>query len=160
MKVLFWNSMSQELRTRSRFIVLRVALTGDCFKVITKPCNYYRIWANQSYIVLIVKRGKHNHNTTKQSNAKISYILWDTMHIWGVLNQKHVSKMGTSNHKNVGCNYLSLPLIPASSTTFLIFVMTSSNGSIFSGTSHVCGWISRTKTSDAELWCFLWFARE
>ena len=41
-------------------------------------------------------------------------------------------------------------------------MMTSSNGNIFRVTGHLCGeftseqWISRTKDSDAELWCFLW----
>ena len=40
-------------------------------------------------------------------------------------------------------------------------MMTSSNGNIFRITGHLCGaftgdrWISRTKASDAELWCFL-----
>ena len=39
--------------------------------------------------------------------------------------------------------------------------MTSSNGSIFRATGHLCGeftghrWIPRTKASDAELWCLL-----
>ena len=38
-------------------------------------------------------------------------------------------------------------------------MMTSSNGNIFRVTGHLCGkftgprWISRTKASDAELWC-------
>ena len=41
----------------------------------------------------------------------------------------------------------------------VIIMMTSSNGNIFRVTSHLCGkftgprWISRTKASDAELWC-------
>ena len=45
-------------------------------------------------------------------------------------------------------------------------MMTSSNGNIFRVTGHLCGkftgprWISRTKASDAELWCLLWFASE
>ena len=43
-------------------------------------------------------------------------------------------------------------------------MMTSSNGNIFRVTGHLCGeftghwWISRTKASDTELWCFLWSA--
>ena len=47
-----------------------------------------------------------------------------------------------------------------------IVMMTSSNGNIFRVTGHLCGkftgprWISRTKASDAELWCFLWFTPE
>ena len=45
-------------------------------------------------------------------------------------------------------------------------MMTSSNGNIFRVTGHLCGkftgprWISRTKASDAELWCFLWLTSE
>ena len=47
-----------------------------------------------------------------------------------------------------------------------LYMMTSSNGNIFRVTGHLCGkftgprWISRTKASDAELWCFLWFTSE
>ena len=42
--------------------------------------------------------------------------------------------------------------------------MTSSNGDVFRVTGPLCGeftghrWIPSTKASDAELWCFLWFA--
>ena len=45
-------------------------------------------------------------------------------------------------------------------------MMTSSNGNIFRVTGHLCGeftgprWIPRKKTSDAELWCFLWYVSE
>ena len=45
-------------------------------------------------------------------------------------------------------------------------MMTSSNGNIFRVTGHLCGeftgprWIPHTEASDAELWCFLWFASE
>ena len=43
-------------------------------------------------------------------------------------------------------------------------MMTSLNGNIFRVTGPLCGeftfhrWIPHTKASDAELWCFLWFA--
>ena len=43
-------------------------------------------------------------------------------------------------------------------------MMTSSNGTIFRATGHLCGeftsprWVPRTKASDADLWCFLWSA--
>ena len=49
--------------------------------------------------------------------------------------------------------------------TLVFTMMTSSNGNIFRVTGHLCGeftgprWIPRTKASDAELWCFLWSAR-
>ena len=45
-------------------------------------------------------------------------------------------------------------------------MMTSSNGTIFRVTVHLCGeftgprWIPHTKASDAELWCLLWSAPE
>ena len=44
------------------------------------------------------------------------------------------------------------------------YMMTSSNGNIVRITGHLCGeftgprGIPHTKASDAELWCFLWFA--
>ena len=44
------------------------------------------------------------------------------------------------------------------------YMMTSSNGNILRITSPLCReftshrWISRTKASDTELWCFLWSA--
>ena len=47
-----------------------------------------------------------------------------------------------------------------------VIIMTSSNGDIFRGAGPLCGeftghrWMPRTKTSDAELWCFLWSAPE
>ena len=43
-------------------------------------------------------------------------------------------------------------------------MMTSSDGNIFRVTGHLCGeftghrWITRTKASDEELWCFHWSA--
>ena len=54
---------------------------------------------------------------------------------------------------------------PGSACIGLRFMMTS-NGSIFRVTGPLCGeytghrWISRTKTSDTELWYFLWSAPE
>ena len=48
--------------------------------------------------------------------------------------------------------------------SYIMFMMTSSNGNIFRVTGHQCGeftgprWILRTKASDADLWCFLWSA--
>ena len=51
-----------------------------------------------------------------------------------------------------------------SMATFLM--MTSSNGNIFRVNGHLCGeftghrWISRAKSSNAELWSFLWSAPE
>ena len=47
-----------------------------------------------------------------------------------------------------------------------ISVMASSNENIYGVTGPLCGelnghrWISSTKASDAELWCFLWSVPE
>ena len=52
---------------------------------------------------------------------------------------------------------------PAQPRLLFKFMMTSSNGNLFRVTGHLCGeftghlLIPRTKASDAELWCFLWF---
>ena len=70
----------------------------------------------------------------------------------------------TSRHA-ISCNSLvrlleALHMLPYHS------MMASSNGNIFLVTDHLCGeftghrCISRTKASDAELWCFLWSAPE
>ena len=63
---------------------------------------------------------------------------------------------------------LAITLVVKSARGLLsaLCMMTSSNGNIFRVTGHLCGkftgprWISRTKASDAELWCFLWFTPE
>ena len=63
------------------------------------------------------------------------------------------------------CNLTRAP-VSAEITCSVTCMMTSSNGSIFRVTGHLCGeftshhWIPRTKASDAELWCFLWSAPE
>ena len=47
-----------------------------------------------------------------------------------------------------------------------VYLMTSSNGTIFCVTGYLCGeftghrWIPLTRASDAELWWFLWSAPE
>ena len=51
-------------------------------------------------------------------------------------------------------------------TCTVLVMMTSSNGNIFRVTGHLCReftgdrWIPRTKVSDAQLWCFIWYASE
>ena len=59
---------------------------------------------------------------------------------------------------------ISAALLPRCLSNFSM--MTSSNGNIFHVTGPLCGeftgqrWILRTKASDAELWCFLWYGPE
>ena len=81
-------------------------------------------------------------------------------------------------HRNIKCkeNIRDLSLdyvdfVVAVTQKFCLFdtpiycngMMTSSNGDIFHVTGPLCGeftghrWIPRTKASDAELWCFLWW---
>ena len=60
--------------------------------------------------------------------------------------------------------YCNIQLIPAIAREHIM--MTSSNWNIFRVTCPLCGeftgprWITRTKASDAELWCFLWSTSE
>ena len=53
---------------------------------------------------------------------------------------------------------LTISLAPTGCYHLDHIMMTSSNGSIFRVTGHLCGprWIPCTKASDAGLWCFLW----
>ena len=63
-------------------------------------------------------------------------------------------------------NLVRLPYAKLSNNDMHQPMMTSSNGNIFRATGHLCGaftgrrWIPGTKTSDAELWCFLLSAPE
>ena len=63
-----------------------------------------------------------------------------------------------SKHIIIGTKWARIYPISTSGTS----KMTSSNGNIFGVTSPLCGeftghrWISLTKASDVELWCFLW----
>ena len=56
--------------------------------------------------------------------------------------------------------------LPPTSLLLLLSMMTSSYGNISRVTGHLCGeftgprWIPHTKTSDVELWCFLWSPSE
>ena len=67
------------------------------------------------------------------------------------------------------CDYSFAPSkreFPVQNNIDFVHMMTSPNGNIFRVTGHLCGeftgrrWIPRTKASDAELWCFLWFTSE
>ena len=59
-------------------------------------------------------------------------------------------------------SWVKFVIIPHVLYSCNIVMMMSSNGNIFRVTGHFCGeftghrWILRTKTSDAEIWCFLW----
>ena len=72
----------------------------------------------------------------------------------------------TKQHKNDNVLYPSTLKILTHLLLRPEFMMTSSNGNIFRVTDPLCGeftgprWIPHTKASDAELWCFLWFASE
>ena len=65
------------------------------------------------------------------------------------------------NHESVNYGIIGSDndLSPVRHQATIWTMMTSSNGNIFRVTGHLCGkftgprWISRTKASDAELWC-------
>ena len=64
--------------------------------------------------------------------------------------------------RKCGCNFKCVARTPLD--LLYLDMMTSSNGNLFRVTGPLCGeftgfrWIPRTKTSDAELWWFLWSA--
>ena len=79
-----------------------------------------------------------------------------------MLNTKSIPQMNTMPRSI----YLAWIISHGFVNNVIIAMMTSSNGDIFRVTGHLCGeftgpqWISRTKASDAELWCFLSSASE
>ena len=76
------------------------------------------------------------------------------LRIW-VSNQNNCDDITTMKRRKHCCYHIVSWFNAAS-------MVTSSNGSIFRFTGHLCGeftgprWIPRTKASDAGLWCFLW----
>ena len=70
--------------------------------------------------------------------------------IWGLCCQKHISQAGISNYiprLTVGCNYLSLPEIPASGNNVLICTLLDNT------TNHDCLVVNTGETSH---WSIIW----
>ena len=67
-----------------------------------------------------------------------------------------------SSLSEVGIRSCRFDAAAGTGTRVIIYMMASSNRNIFRVTGHLCRkftgprYIPRTKTSDAELWCFLW----
>ena len=77
----------------------------------SEGCNYICISYEYVYMHQVVSSSKSQHKATYK---------------WGLFWQKQVSQAGISNyipHKTVGCNYLSLPEIPASGKKILKWSM-------------------------------------
>ena len=88
--------------------------------------------------------------------------------IIGLRSRYHIELLDNTFGKNTHPPMIN-PIITSSKCYVMIHIlhmMTSSNGNIFRVTGHFCGkftglrWISRTKASDAELWCFHWSTPE
>ena len=64
------------------------------------------------------------------------------------------------------CAYKLMTYPPISLIFVSVYMITSSNGTIFRVAGHLCGeftgdrWIPLTKDSEAKLWYILWSARE
>ena len=132
-----------------------------------------------------VKMQKHTFHSRKRGPPSCQWhgeaVAWLSAYFQFILDWKKTSRKNKSNvtniptttlfnwHINTHPNLYSIYGMPrnrSNGNAFYRFMMTSSNGNIFRVTGHLCGkftgprWISRTKASDAELWCFLWFTSE
>ena len=87
---------------------------------------------------------------------------YDVTVLWEVGGKQNMREMGQccffSNYStNLKDKNRGVP-----QATYLLSIMTSSNGNISRVTGPLCRefrghrWIPRTRASDAELWCFLW----
>ena len=133
-----WKSVSQKVLKSSLYSVLMMTSSnGNIFRVAGSLCGDFtghrwiprtkasdaELWCFlwSAHEKRLSKRlGCRWFETQSRSlwcHCNVSVVL--LLHISGVLCQKQVSRAGTSNYitNTVGCNYLSMPLIPASGTT-------------------------------------------
>ena len=124
-------------------------------------------WIKRTIIIIDAKLTEHTHGHISWTIRPFNRYCWHfkqndiiyakgvctiyTMHIFNVAVIKLGAVSSVDGHSD---------LSP------YIIMMTLSNGNIFSVTGPLCReftdhqWISRTKASDADLWCFLWSAPE
>ena len=114
------------------------------------------------------KLGSHSHGSMKQSAIfGVTGITLEWMWLLcPVGNPSAQARHGDDNDMMVTCPRVAVQcghsLEGAASPGVIKRMMTSSNGNIFRVIGPLCGeitghrWISFTKASDAELWCFLW----
>ena len=114
------------------------------------------------------------HTNRQQCEALTSSLLYAWTNDWtngvSLLLRDTTTSNAYFNGENIDKSsvfyFINSPVLYATSEIRGAYMMTSSNGNIFRVTGHLCGkftgprWISRTKASDAELWCFLWFTPE
>ena len=169
-----WHSRHSRRMRNPPFYVSGKRLSGT---IIKQPC---RLWLNISHASiadLCCHHNKINHN------KPVCIIYWiyrmprkKCSNVSRIVALDAIQYQMSVHHSRwyyitpsalISCNQMT---IWVGGTTmrpwFRSTMMTSSNGNIFRVTGHLCGeftgprWIPRTKASDAELWCFLWSARE
>ena len=90
---------------------------------------------------------------------------WNDIHFQNYRMYASANRITTGSNNN-GLSAIQVNIISLLSLVEADSMTTSSNGNIFRVTGHLCGeftghrWISRTKASDAELWCVLLSAPE
>ena len=138
-----------------------------------------------SWINIWYDHNKTNHNKTMhilwnifslQDKVRVlSYAVEFNYELDGLVQERHNS-IANALELRLSCTNQSKWLIcfklPSQWTLhnlaleIIVYMMTSSNGSIFRVTCPLCGeftghwWIPLTKASDTELWCFLWSTSE
>ena len=113
------------------------------------------------FIVFVQKTGLCQPQHAPHGPWAIDYFMASACHSTQSTDSGHMSHLAQSESVVYHNTADPIPCRPRIEIfTTLLFMMTSSNGNIFSVTGHLCGeftgprWIPHTKASDAELWCF------
>ena len=112
--------------------MIQLSFTKICLKIACKKFHSIFPGANESkYLMCFVQfldmfmcRIATIHTELRSSLDCNDLTQYQTYHIWGLYCQKQVSQAGISNYIpqfTLGCNYLSLPDIPASGNKVLIY---------------------------------------
>ena len=102
-----------------------------------------------------------NGEMVHRSGMMINVIIWSFMEIYYAICKIMLRSM-LIDHVHYKTRHENI----SDSLQNTLLMMASSNGNIFDVTGSLCGqftgrrWIPRKKSSDAELWCFLWSVPE
>ena len=140
-------------KVRSKYATRKPWLTEGLRKAIKTKNKLYV----KAYLNLLRKEEKNYYAELLIANKSNMKKTWSVMK--SIVNKNKSNQYQSKFKLNDGS-------VTTNKLETSIHMMTSSNGNIFRVTGHLCGkftgprWISRTKASDAGLWCFLWFTPE
>ena len=146
----------------------------QCFIVQRPECNLYCPYfcGKSTHVIHSQRVTQMEINGIRQLKASIRFDNRCVLQTAGcgdtfrkTINDRNKVNSANSIPNRINKGYISRCFVVVM-PSFSANMMTSSNGNNFRVTGHLCGeftghrWIPCTKTSDADLWCFLWSVPE